>query len=205
MKNIRYIFILMLTWMLYGTSFAQINNRALSVMDKTVQTFKADGGVSIQFEGSQQGELWLKDDKFKLKCNGIVSWFDGETQWTLMEEAQEVNVVSPTPDEIQTINPYSMISSYRQRFECSYKGVSRIDGKEVDIVLLTAKDKTGTIQKISLMISRMFRPVKMEIVDDNGNVQTIMVKEYKTGKKFRLSDFRFDPNQYPDVEIIDMR
>ena len=58
----------------------------------------------------------LKGNRFYLNSGGIQSWFDGTTQWSYLESSEEVNVSNPTPEELQTINPYALLSIYKSGY-----------------------------------------------------------------------------------------
>ena len=66
----------------------------------------------------------LKGNRFYLNSGGIQSWFDGTTQWSYLESSEEVNVSNPTPDELQTINPYALLSIYKSGYNYKYTAVS---------------------------------------------------------------------------------
>ena len=38
----------------------------------------------------------------------MITWYNGETQWSCMKANDEVNVV-PTPEEQQSMNPYTFV------------------------------------------------------------------------------------------------
>ena len=62
----------------------------------------------------------LKGNKFCLESGGIKTWFDGKTQWSYVEQNEEVNVSSPTPEEIQSVNPYALLTAYKKGFNYRY-------------------------------------------------------------------------------------
>ena len=74
------------------------------------QCLQQAGGIRATFGGTGNGTLLLKGNQFYLNSGGIQSWFDGKTQWSYLESSEEVNVSNPTPEELQTINPYALLS-----------------------------------------------------------------------------------------------
>ena len=81
---------------------AQQDAKAESILSKMADSYRKAGGISLTFGGTQQGKLLLKGNKFCLESGGIKTWFDGKTQWSYVEQNEEVNVSSPTPEEIQS-------------------------------------------------------------------------------------------------------
>ena len=59
----------------------------------------------------------MKGDKFLLETEGVTTWFDGRTQWSYLASSDEVNVSEPTLEELQSINPYSWLSLYKQDYK----------------------------------------------------------------------------------------
>ena len=84
-------------------------------------TFRQAEGVEIAFEvrapeGTSEGRIRLKGEKFRLDTEGITTWFDGRTQWTYLENSDEVNVSEPTAEELQSINPYAWLAVYKDGY-----------------------------------------------------------------------------------------
>ena len=81
--------------------FAQNDAKAESILYQTAAAYRAAGAIKVTFEGTQSGTLILKGNKFYLQCGGVESWFDGRTQWSYVKQNQEVNVSTPTAEEVQ--------------------------------------------------------------------------------------------------------
>jgi outer membrane lipoprotein-sorting protein len=71
---------------------AQQDAKAESILSKMADSYRKAGGISLTFGGTQQGKLLLKGNKFCLESGGIKTWFDGKTQWSYVEQNEEVNV-----------------------------------------------------------------------------------------------------------------
>ena len=103
------------------TAAAQENNEARQLLDRVADAFRQAEGVEIAFEvrapeGTSEGRIRLKGEKFRLDTEGITTWFDGRTQWTYLENSDEVNVSEPTAEELQSINPYAWLSLYKNGY-----------------------------------------------------------------------------------------
>ena len=88
-----------ITCLLLLSTFALANtsqdNRAKTILDHTADAYRKAGGIHILFGGTQQGILLLKGECFYLECGGVKSWFDGKTQWSYVEQNEEVTVSHP--------------------------------------------------------------------------------------------------------------
>lgn len=74
---------------------AQQDAKAERILNQMADNYRKAGGISLTFGGTQHGKLLLKGDKFCLESGGIKTWFDGKTQWSYVEQNEEVNVSSP--------------------------------------------------------------------------------------------------------------
>lgn len=184
---------------------AQQDTQAQQVLDKTIDTFRQAEGVSLTFGGSQEGTLKMQGTAFYLDCGGIKSWFDGKTQWSYVEENEEVTVSTPTPEELQGVNPYTVITSYRRHYHYRYQGTQTQGGKTYYRIQLTPLTGNNDISSVQLRISSDYRPESITVHLSNGKSQQFIVRSYKTAKGMDASTFRFDTRKYPNAEIIDMR
>ena len=76
---------------------------------KATYTITADGH-------SQSGTLTIAGDRFIISSPQVSSWYDGKTQWTYSTQTGEVNITEPTPEELQQVNPFAIISSFRKLY-----------------------------------------------------------------------------------------
>ena len=199
MKHIISLILLLVTLQ----CFAQKDAKARQILDAVASEYNKSSGTEIVFDGSTKGTIVLKGNKFVLDCGGIKSWFDGETLWSYVKTNEEVNVSSPTAEEIQSINPYAMISMYKNGFSYSFTGTKNRNGMMCREVVLSPEKKQD-INEISFSVNNKMQPVYVKIETNSGDVQEFTVKEYKT---LNLADsfFKFNKNDYPGVEIIDLR
>lgn len=156
MKNLLFVYIC-----LFGLALPLSAQKldAQDILDRTATTFRQAGGIQADFtvqtyakgvlQGSSVGTIRLKGEKFLLDADGVKTWFDGRTQWSYLTNSDEVNVSEPTPEELQSINPYALLSIYKQATLTSqcYSRFSLIGrGGSVTYVI-----GTGTIISISIV------------------------------------------------------
>ena len=190
---------------------------ARALLDKTAEAFRKAGGVEIAFgmkaytdgkpEGESAGVIRLKGEKFRLEVPGNLTWFDGETQWTYVEENEEVNVSTPTDEELRSINPYTFIYMYREGFDCRLGEKKAQGGRIAQEVVLTATDPKQDLASVTLLIEAgTYRPLSIRL-EQRGTktVSEITVTAYRTGQRYADKDFTFNPSDYPDAEVIDLR
>lgn len=128
MKRIYFFFLMLATSM--SVVFAQKDAKAQAILDKTAAAYQKAEGIAITFGGTQKGTLLLKGSCFYLDCAGVKSWFDGKTQWSYVQQNEEVTISNPTAEEIQSVNPYALITSYKTLFNYRYRGFQTRNGKK---------------------------------------------------------------------------
>lgn len=170
---------------------------------RTSQTLVADFN-SQSAAGASTGTITLSRDRFFLDAGGIQTWFDGKTQWSYLPSSDEVNILVPTQEQLQSINPYSYLNLTKEGYTAKL-GKSSLSSRSV--VLLETKDKKKAIQTLYLEIDRSsWLPYCIIINDRDASTRTrIDVIGYQ--KQGSLDDgfFRFDVGNHPDTEIIDLR
>lgn len=108
---------------------------ATSILDKAASAYEDSNGLTAFFtmqtrsdvqkvSESFDGTVDIKGDKFVLKTPDMITWFDGTTQWSFVERNEEVNVSTPTGEELQATNPALLLRSYKKGFTAKYKGES---------------------------------------------------------------------------------
>ena len=183
--------------------YAQTDAKASEVLDKAFAIWKADNGIRAEFGGNENGVLLLKGEKFYLSNGTIESWYDGETQWSYVADTEEVNISHPTPEDLQSINPYHILMRYKTDFHYIYKGSQTRNGVKGHEIILTPKHSNREIFR--LFISNTYQPLAIKIEQNGQKISEINVTRYQTNQKFGDETFRFNKLQYPNAEIIDLR
>lgn len=202
---------------LFCLLFGARAQNATDILDKAAAAYERSNGVSASFTmrthsemqkvaESFEGTIQMKGDKFTLATPDMTTWFDGKTQWVYMERNDEVNVSTPTGDELQMTNPALLLNSYKKGFTAVYKGESTAaSGKSAWDVELAPKKK-GDILKVELQIEKTSNfPATIRVEAKNGISTTIHISKYKTGVNQPAAFFVFDEADYPDVEVVDLR
>lgn len=188
---------------------AQENNEARQLLDRVADTFRQAGGVEIAFEvrapeGTSEGHIRLKGEKFRLDTEGITTWFDGRTQWTYLENSDEVNVSEPTAEELQSINPYAWLAVYKDGY--TLKMGEQADPR-LHKVVMTATRRGSELQCLILYVDKQtLRPTKLSLVRrGDREAAVVLVRSYRTGQTYDDALFAFDKRAYPTAEVIDLR
>lgn len=184
---------------------------ARDILDRTAETFKNAGGIKIAFtvqaaEGSSTGVIRLKGDKFLLEAEGVTTWFDGHTQWSYLVSGDEVNVSEPTAEELQSINPYALLSLYKQGYDLKLGKADNPRFGSLYKVVLTATERKQDLQCIILYVTKdTYRPERVSMAQRGGGTSVIIIDSCQTGEDYPDTLFVFDKKAYPTAEVIDLR
>ena len=204
MIKMKRTYLLVLILFLSVSLSAQKDKQAREILDKTANALQPAGGIRATFGGTGNGTLLLKGNQFYLNSGGIQSWFDGKTQWSYLESSEEVNVSNPTPEELQTINPYALLSIYKNGYNYKYAGTKSRNGKQGFEVILTPENKQD-ITSITLFVSQTYQPLYIKVEQNNKSANEIIVTSYQTNQPLDNATFKFDKKKFPNAEVIDLR
>lgn len=190
---------------------------AQAILDQAAQAYEQSNGIKANFaihsvvpqqniSESFEGVINMKGDKFKLETPDMITWYNGETQWVYLMRNEEVNVSTPSGDELQLTNPAVLLRQYKKGFAVQYKGRSTTrQAKSAYDITLTPKKKSD-IQQVDLQIEKVSHiPAAITITDKNGATVSIHISKWVTGKNQADSFFSFNESDYPDAEVIDLR
>lgn len=213
MKNILFVYIC-----LFGLALPLSAQKldAQDILDRTATAFRQAGGIQADFtvqtyakgvlQGSSVGTIRLKGEKFLLDADGVKTWFDGRTQWSYLTNCDEVNVSEPTPEELQSINPYALLSIYKQGYHMKLGKTDVYGGKPAYEVILTASDRKKDLQCVIIYVTKdTFQPLCISMTQKGGNSVAIRITSYKAGESYNDHLFTFDKKAYPTAEVIDLR
>jgi outer membrane lipoprotein-sorting protein len=213
----RILSVLLTTLFVLSLKAQTAQETAKQVLDNAIMAFRTNEGVKINFTVKMfsknpssreiQCIIQLKGEKFLLKTGDAVTWFDGETQWSYWIESGEVNITTPTAEELQSINPYALLSLYRNGFEYRQGTTVQFQGKPVyEIILRAIAESEQDISNIRLYIAKKsYQPVCVVMEQREGNRSEITVTNYQNRQKYDDTLFTFDKKNYPEVDIIDLR
>ena len=208
MKNLLFVYIC-----LFGLALPLSAQKldAQDILDRTATAFRQAGGIQADFtvqtyaksilQGSSTGVIRLKGEKFLLDADGVKTWFDGRTQWSYLTNSDEVNI-----SELQSINPYALLSIYKQGYHMKLGKADTYGGKPAYEVILTASNRKQDLQCVIIYVTKdTLQPLCISMTQKGGNSVAIRITSYKTGESYNDNLFTFDKKAYPTAEVIDLR
>lgn len=200
---------LIVLWMVFaiipGINAAQPS--AQSSINKMVDAIKQHPSLDIVFtvwsnSSSISGSMSVAGKCFYLSTPEMKIWYDGKTQWSYAPSAGEVNVTTPTAEELAQSNPISILSNLNNSF--TFRRLKAIAGQE-KIELMPKKQSYDFASAVLTIDSMTSLPKELLIKDSKSKTTTITISTIKGGKTKPAGAFRFNSASYPGVEVVDLR
>ena len=217
MKTMRTIIFTLSLLLVVATSFAQSSTESKAILDKASQLFEQSEGVKLSFTLSpddpnggtfepQEGIAFVKGNKFKLDMPYSTIWFDGTTQWVLLNDANEVNISKPAPQELISISPLGLLNIYKTDYVLKKPIQKTFNGKATTEIEMTPTNKSQDFKSLTIALDNKTNSVVMvRFTTRDGNKNKLTISTYNSNNKFTNDLFQFNKNNHPGVEIIDLR
>ena len=102
--------------------------------------------------------------------------------------------------------PAKIYTIYRDGYKYTFVDEKKQKGNVVEIIDLEPDNKDEPFFKIRLTIDKADKTlVNYKVFDKNGNRYLWTVSDFDPTLQLTASYFEFDPSEYKDVEIIDLR
>lgn len=204
---------------LVGVAKAQEDQKAKGILDKmsdkyqTIPAYKTNFVYQLRnkvenIDEKFSGEIMVKGEKYVLIMSDQEIYNDGETIWTLLKDANEVNVDYYMPDE-GDLSPNNIYAAYKKGYRYRWVENKKVGSRTLDVVELqpeNPKDPDKMFYKILLNIDNSDHTIhSWEMYDRGGNVFSYTISGFNPAFKAEDSFFEFNAAKYPNVEVVDMR
>ena len=206
------LIIIFLTTILNTMLVAQ-NDLAKNILDQLSLTTKSYKNITIKFnftfinenqniKENQKGKLILNNNNFRLEMNDQTIINNGETQWIFLNDLNEVQIMEHDPED-DTMNPNKIFSIYEEDYKYNYIELKSEDEKKIHLIDLFPKNSNEFI-KINIAVNAEKNQLeRIKIYDKNGGNYTYSITSFITNTN--IEPFIFNINEFPDIEIIDLR
>lgn len=197
--------------------FAEVNEEAVALLDKTSNLYKQSTGTEMSLkisiddaqtgqQTSVNGNLKTRDKRFVLSTSFATMNFDGKNLYIYQPDVNEITISSPAESEISDMDPTQIMSMYSEGYQIPKPEYSTENGKKIAIVSLYPEDKAEDFHRLSLKIDLSnYCPLQITTYGKNGMTNTIDILKIDTNKNFSEKELIFDLKKYPKAQIIDIR
>lgn len=194
-----------------GVAWAQ---SAREVLDATAACMTKMGDVRAQFKATQfsgttpqneaTGTMCISGRKFQMQTDELMTWYDGTTQWSMMNGSNEVNMATPDEEEQAAQNPATLVGIYKKGYRYSLTR-STLRGRSTYVVHLSAKNRKAAFSDIFIDVDQTtYHPLCIRAKKD-GDWTRLSILSFQNSLTLPASTFTFPASDYPNVEVIDLR
>lgn len=196
--------------------FAQTTNiDGNEILKKAATAYKDDGTVTLDFTMTskqkddnesyeEEGKATMVGQKFKIIIPQATIWFDGETQWVYVADSDEVNITNPEDSELRTMNPEFLFDTAKSGYQIMNSRETDLNGQQAYLIEMKP-NKMNDLADINIVVSKKdYRVMEITIIDNDAE-NKFTVKNYKTQIDQAPNFYKFNPDDYPDAEIVDLR
>lgn len=213
-NNMKKIIILITALMITSPGFSQSKD-ADEIIRKVTEKTQAYQSVEFRFtftyedpvsgdDVSEQGMLIISGDKYILEIEGQKVICDGETMWTLIEDAWEVQI-NAVGDDDESITPSKLLTTYNEDYKAKLDKEYRQDGINYQKIELKPQEGKKWVM-LDVVINADDQQIsEITIHDKNGGTINYRIDKFTPDIDVDEEDFIFRPEDHPDVEIVDMR
>jgi outer membrane lipoprotein-sorting protein len=211
MKN---ILILTLSLLISTVAFSQ-GKKAEKIIEEITKKTQEYKSVEFEFtftyqdpsngdDLSEQGKLTISGDKYILEIEGQTVICDGETMWTYIEDAWEVQINSIEEDD-ESITPSKLLTQYNEEYKARIEKEYKIEGVQYQRIELKPEEGKKWV-KLDVIVNADKQEIsEITIHDKNGGKINYKIDKMTPDIEVTDEDFTFNPEDYPEVEIVDMR
>lgn len=208
----RTLIFILLTLSIHSYAQDEKSNEILQQLSLNTQAYKnIDVDFNFKFENvtqeiseNQKGNIKINSNKFRLELNQQIIISDDTTQWIYLKESNELQIMEyDSLDDM--ISPNKLFTIYEEGYKNSYvelKNESDITLHIIDLFPI----ESNAFQKIQLQInSEKIQLHNIILFDKNGGSFTYLITKFSTDNNLDDNLFKFNSEEYPEIEIIDLR
>lgn len=194
------------------------DQQALNILESIMDDYESHSSHQISFdlkielpgESSQtkKGSLIQSGEKFELDIDDKLIISDNETVWLYLKEDNEVQINDADfGEDGEYMSPNTIFNLYKSDefifaiFQQSYE-----NAKAVTQIECKPRDPDSEYSKMRLTVEDQSKSVKrFKIFSKDGSRYTMILNSHKKNVKLDEGTFRFDPGQYEDIIVEDLR
>ena len=156
--------------------------------------------ITQEINENQKGNIKISNNKFRLDLNEQIVISDDSTQWIYLKESNELQIME-FDSEDEMLSPNKLFTIYENGYKNQY-----IELKDNNHIIDLFPVESNEFKNIQLHINKdKIQLNKIILFDKNGGSFSYMITKFITNTNFDDNLFKFNTEEYPDLEIIDLR
>jgi outer membrane lipoprotein-sorting protein len=208
-------FVLLFVFASYTLYAQNTHFQANSVLEKTAKKYNELSTFSLDFKinieeaekniNSFTGVLFVKKDKYYLTFEEQVLANDGNLFWNYQSNSNEATLFDADEDELILFHPLTILNNWSNDYTASVRREENLQKKMTVLVDLIPKQKTSFI-KLRLFIDKETSYIRQIIIYENERMTiTYTITKFTPNTPISDAKFTFNKNDFPNVQVIDMR
>jgi len=211
MKKILLVFALLFGGIVFAQSSKKADQLLKDVVDKTASYENMKVEISYTMVNNEMdinekkgGVIFIAGDSYRIEMEGQIIISDGKTVWTYLVDSEEV-LVSDVENNDENISPTKILTTYNSDYKAKFDPDNKY--KNADLKAINLRPNDGKqFEKMSILVNQKSLSLEsFSIYDKNGNVFTYHIHKLTPNLDLPENTFTFNPADYPDVEVVDMR
>ena len=190
------------------------NEKAKEILNKLSKKSDSYSDITAEFsynffnssEGideDMKGTIWIKKNMYKLDIVNVSVINNGKTMWYIMKDINEVQVMENNPED--EMNPSRIFTIYEEGYKYEYKEGIPLNDKIYHSIYFYPEE-SESISKFVLSIDDKETEISsIEIHNKDGGITTYKITNFLTNSSLSEEIFKFKKDEYPEIEIIDLR
>ena len=200
--------------MIFSATLSAQDETAWNILNKLSETHKLYNNITVNFDlnyenknlnikEKQSGILVISGDKFLLDIDDQIIINNGEIQWIYLADMNEVQIINHE-EENNIMNPKNFFNFYERISKYRYIGVKSEDKTRLHIIELFPEE-SSMFMKVELTVNSEKNQLKNIILfDKSGGTYTYLITSFISNSK-ETPQFIFNTEDYPDIDVIDLR
>jgi outer membrane lipoprotein-sorting protein len=188
---------------------------ASKILDNVLKKYNSYGTMSIDFSFKSEknkvvimttkGKLLIKGKKYYATFNEQVYGCDSLMVWNYQKEGNEANLYEFDETEAPIFHPTKFIANWKNEFKVKFireEFTNNISTQILDLIPI----KQTNYYKIRIFIDKNKKEIiKTQIFDKNNTIYNYFITKMVANTPIQDATFKFNKNNYPNVQINDMR
>lgn len=155
----------------------------------------------------ESGTLLLdqKSGKYRITLPGQVLISDGKSQWAVLNDVDEVQVTEVDQSN-NSINPYNVFSFFTEGYSHKILNAEQVGKTALQVIELIPTDKKKNFSKVMIRSHpKQHELYDVTVFDRNNSRYSYRIKSLKTNPGITEKSFSFNKDEFPGMEIVDLR
>ena len=156
--------------------------------------------LSQDINEAQKGNIKIHKNKFRLNLNQQLIISDDSTQWIFLKESNELQIMEYDSED-DMLSPNKLFTIYENGYKSNY-----VETTESNHVIDLFPIESNEFKNIQIQVDiNKIQLRKIILFDKNGGSFSYVITRFETNNDLASELFKFNVEDYNDVEIIDLR